>query len=179
MLHTGAATQPPKKEAKKSRKADRATSYSPKKRDAKAVQKEEGKKRAYGTPDSHVVPHRSTDRACSGLTAQFGRDTVLFTEYGRRRVHEQYRRSMNLLIRPPPTPSHSFSPLDFDRRELTFRQLVENNTPTMRYAYDFVYNRYTAADKAAMQGNWNRRYKGAREGDHYRDDRGDKRQRRG
>ena len=44
------------------------------------------KKRAYGTPDSHVVPHRSTDRACSGLTAQFGRDTVLFTEYGRRRV---------------------------------------------------------------------------------------------
>jgi hypothetical protein len=44
-----------------------------------------GKRRAYGTPDSHVVPHRSTDRACSGLTAQFGRDTVLFTEYGRRR----------------------------------------------------------------------------------------------
>ena len=42
------------------------------------------KNRAYGTPDSHVVPHRSTDRACSGLTAQFGRDTVLFTEYGRR-----------------------------------------------------------------------------------------------
>jgi hypothetical protein len=38
------------------------------------------KERAYGTPDSHVVPHRSTDRACSGLTAQFGRDTVLFTE---------------------------------------------------------------------------------------------------
>ena len=79
----------PKKEAKKSRKADRATSYSPKKRDAKAVQKEEGKKRAYGTPDSHVVPHRSTDRACSGLTAQFGRDTVRFTEYGRRRVQQQ------------------------------------------------------------------------------------------
>ena len=42
------------------------------------------KKRAYGTPDSHVVPHRSTDEACSGLTAQFGRDTVRFTEYGRR-----------------------------------------------------------------------------------------------
>eukprot|EP01043_Picozoa_sp_COSAG02_P092136 COSAG02_NODE_28777_length_582_cov_1.795031_1_plen_50_part_10 len=34
------------------------------------------KRRAYGTPDSHVVPHRSTDEACSGLTAQFGRDTV-------------------------------------------------------------------------------------------------------
>jgi hypothetical protein len=45
------------------------------------------KKRAYGTPDSHVVPHRSTDEACSGLTAQFGRDTVRFTEYGRRRMH--------------------------------------------------------------------------------------------
>ena len=84
-----ARVQPQKKEAKKSRKADRATSYSPKKRDAKAVQKEEGKKRAYGTPDSHVVPHRSTDRACSGLTAQFGRDTVRFTEYGRRRVQQQ------------------------------------------------------------------------------------------
>ena len=47
------------------------------------------RKRAYGTPDSHVVPHRSTDRACSGLTAQFGRDTVLFTEYGRRRMHNE------------------------------------------------------------------------------------------
>jgi hypothetical protein len=45
------------------------------------------KRRAYGTPDSHVVPHRSTDEACSGLTAQFGRDTVRFTEYGRRRMH--------------------------------------------------------------------------------------------
>lgn len=43
--------------------------------------------RAYGTPDSHVVPHRSTDEACSGLTAQFGRDTVRFTEYGRRHSH--------------------------------------------------------------------------------------------
>ena len=42
------------------------------------------KERAYGTPDSHVVPHRSTDEACSGLTAQFGRDTVCYTEYGRR-----------------------------------------------------------------------------------------------
>ena len=49
-------------------------------------------KRAYGTPDSHVVPHRSTDRACSGLTAQFGRDTVLFTEYGRRRMLAAGRR---------------------------------------------------------------------------------------
>jgi hypothetical protein len=29
-------------------------------------------KRAYNTPDSHVVPHRSTDRACIRLTAQFG-----------------------------------------------------------------------------------------------------------
>ena len=47
--------------------------------------KEKEKKGAYGTPDSHVVPHRSTDEACSGLTAQFGRDTVRFTEYGRRR----------------------------------------------------------------------------------------------
>ena len=53
------------------------------------------KKRAYGTPDSHVVPHRSTDRACSGLTAQFGRDTVLFTEYGRRRSHTEIIVDMN------------------------------------------------------------------------------------
>ena len=51
------------------------------------------KKRAYGTPDSHVVPHRSTDEACSGLTAQFGRDTVRFTEYGRRH---------------PPQPIHAY-----------------------------------------------------------------------
>jgi myosin-crossreactive antigen len=56
---------------------------------ARNVQQKAKKKRAYGTPDSHVVPHRSTDRACSGLTAQFGRDTVLFTEYGRRRVQEE------------------------------------------------------------------------------------------
>ena len=47
-------------------------------------------KRAYGTPDSHVVPHRSTDEACSGLTAQFGRDTVRFTEYGRRQTHRLF-----------------------------------------------------------------------------------------
>ena len=45
--------------------------------------------RAYGTPDSHVVPHRSTDEACSGLTAQFGRDTVRLTEYGRRHSQRQ------------------------------------------------------------------------------------------
>ena len=53
---------------------------------AKRGKKKKAKKekRAYGTPDSHVVPHRSTDEACSGLTAQFGRDTVRFTEYGRR-----------------------------------------------------------------------------------------------
>ena len=51
------------------------------------------KKGAYGTPDSHVVPHRSTDEACSGLTAQFGRDTVRFTEYGRRH---------------PPQPIHAY-----------------------------------------------------------------------
>ena len=56
------------------------------------------RRRAYGTPDSHVVPHRSTDRACSGLTAQFGRDTVRFTEYGRRRVQKQYRRYMKQLL---------------------------------------------------------------------------------
>jgi myosin-crossreactive antigen len=53
------------------------------------------KERAYGTPDSHVVPHRSTDRACSGLTAQFGRDTVLFTEYGRRRMQTTIIVNMN------------------------------------------------------------------------------------
>ena len=66
-----------KKEERASRREDSAI----------GVQSKRQKKRAYGTPDSHVVPHRSTDRACSGLTAQFGRDTVLFTEYGRRRVH--------------------------------------------------------------------------------------------
>ena len=59
-----------------------------------AKRRQKAKKRAYGTPDSHVVPHRSTDRACSGLTAQFGRDTVLFTEYGRRRVQKGILRSM-------------------------------------------------------------------------------------
>ena len=60
---------------------------------AKATKKgkEAEKERAYGTPDSHVVPHRSTDEACSGLTAQFGRDTVRFTEYGRR--HSQWQSS--------------------------------------------------------------------------------------
>ena len=57
----------------------------------KKAKKRKKKERAYGTPDSHVVPHRSTDRACSGLTAQFGRDTVLFTEYGRRRVQQALR----------------------------------------------------------------------------------------
>jgi hypothetical protein len=61
--------------------------------EGKKGERNEGKKkRAYGTPDSHVVPHRSTDRACSGLTAQFGRDTVLFTEYGRRRVQKEITR---------------------------------------------------------------------------------------
>ena len=43
------------------------------------------KRGACGTTDSHVVPHRSTEVACSGLTSQIGRDTVRFTEYGRRR----------------------------------------------------------------------------------------------
>ena len=67
--------------------------------EGKKGERNEGKKkRAYGTPDSHVVPHRSTDRACSGLTAQFGRDTVRFTEYGRRRVQQQYRRYMKQLL---------------------------------------------------------------------------------
>ena len=66
------------------------------KRATKTAKKQ--KRRAYGTPDSHVVPHRSTDRACSGLTAQFGRDTVRFTEYGRRRVQQQYRRYMKQLL---------------------------------------------------------------------------------
>ena len=42
-------------------------------------------KRAYGTRDSHVVPHHSTNLACTGLTSQFGRDTVCYREYGRRR----------------------------------------------------------------------------------------------
>ena len=89
----GSNMPPPKKRGQKvgkgiQRAKDREP-QTPPKRDAKAMQNGSKKRRAYGTPDSHVVPHRSTDRACSGLTAQFGRDTVRFTEYGRRRVHEQ------------------------------------------------------------------------------------------
>ena len=37
-----------------------------------------------------MVPHRSTDEACSGLTAQFGRDTVCYTEYGRRHYPSEF-----------------------------------------------------------------------------------------
>ena len=50
--------------------------------------KKKRKKRAYGTSDSHVVPHRSTEEACSDLTSQFGRDTVRSTKYGRRHHSE-------------------------------------------------------------------------------------------
>ena len=50
-----------------------------------ALAMQEAKRGACGTTDSHVVPHRSTEVACSGLTSQIGRDTVRFTEYGRRR----------------------------------------------------------------------------------------------
>ena len=59
------------------------------------------KRGACGTTDSHVVPHRSTEVACSGLTSQIGRNTVRFTEYGRRRLikharkYEQQAREQN------------------------------------------------------------------------------------
>ena len=52
-------------------------------------QKNIKKKRAYGTRDSHVVPHHSTNLACTGLTSQFGRDTVCYREYGRRQTQWQ------------------------------------------------------------------------------------------
>jgi hypothetical protein len=42
------------------------------------------KEKTYGTSDSHVVPHHSTDEALSSLTLQIGRDAVLFAWYGRR-----------------------------------------------------------------------------------------------
>ena len=60
--------------------------------------KQEAKKKergACGTTDSHVVPHRSTEVACSGLTSQIGRDTVRFTEYGRRRPSPRSNRAKN------------------------------------------------------------------------------------
>ena len=41
-------------------------------------------KKTYGTSDSHVVPHHSTNEAPSSLTLQIGRDAVLFAWYGRR-----------------------------------------------------------------------------------------------
>ena len=53
------------------------------------------KRGACGTTDSHVVPHRSTEVACSGLTSQIGRDTVRFTEYGRRRPTPRSNRAKN------------------------------------------------------------------------------------
>eukprot|EP01043_Picozoa_sp_COSAG02_P039140 COSAG02_NODE_3069_length_7427_cov_7.977211_3_plen_154_part_00 len=59
-----------------------------------------------------MVPHRSTDEACSGLTAQFGRDTVRFTEYGRRQVQRAIHASIILISRVPCTdgslqPAHA------------------------------------------------------------------------
>lgn len=38
----------------------------------------------YGTSDSRVVPHRSTNKALSSLTLQIERDAVIFAWYGRR-----------------------------------------------------------------------------------------------
>ena len=64
------------------------------------------KKGAYGTPDYHVVARRSTDEACSGLTAQFGRDTVRCTEYGRRR--ELVETSKYLMSTNTPTVERIF-----------------------------------------------------------------------
>ena len=42
------------------------------------------KMKTYGTSDSHVVPHHSTNEALSSLTLQIGRDAVIFAWYGRR-----------------------------------------------------------------------------------------------
>ena len=47
------------------------------------------KKRAYGTRDSPVVPDLSTNLACTGLTSQFGRDTMYYREYDRRHCYAQ------------------------------------------------------------------------------------------
>ena len=44
----------------------------------------QAKKKTYGTADSHVVPHHSTDAALSSLTLQIERDAVLLAWYGRR-----------------------------------------------------------------------------------------------
>ena len=41
------------------------------------------KNQNYNTLYSHVVPHHSTDRAITGLTAEIRRDPVLFRLYGR------------------------------------------------------------------------------------------------
>jgi hypothetical protein len=48
------------------------------------AKKRPAKEETYGTSDSHVVPHHSTDEALSSLTLQIGRDAVLFAWYGRR-----------------------------------------------------------------------------------------------
>lgn len=42
------------------------------------------KKQNYDTRDSHVVPHRGTNRAVLSLTSQIGRDAVFSQSYGRR-----------------------------------------------------------------------------------------------
>src|ERR1700709_1829644 len=41
------------------------------------------KQKNYNTLYSHVVPHHSTDKAITGLTAEIRRDPVLFRLYGR------------------------------------------------------------------------------------------------
>jgi hypothetical protein len=41
------------------------------------------KTKNYNTLYSHVVPHHSTDKAITGLTAEIRRDPVLFRLYGR------------------------------------------------------------------------------------------------
>jgi hypothetical protein len=41
------------------------------------------KAKSYSTPNSRVVPHRSTTEASPGLTSEIGRDPVHFRVYGR------------------------------------------------------------------------------------------------
>ena len=54
--------------------------------------REKGKKKASSTPrDSQAVPHPSTNRALRCLTAEFGRDPVFSTRYGRWHFAPFYR----------------------------------------------------------------------------------------
>ena len=64
----------------------------------------EGGKKASSTPrDSQAVPHPSTNRALRCLTAEFGRDPVFSTRYGRWHFATFYR-GVGARLRPPLLP---------------------------------------------------------------------------